>query len=162
MQVFFLIEPPASIHRNASITILRNVKLKHKIGGLWLWKQPQACLSAVFNGALITITCLYTAGSSIREFPVSPCQHTNLHRCVYHRTCMLTPTYFTSYSSLRLCYMSGGQTFIFWDIYHFRGYLLFWTFSTYSYTNLSTYPICYYSNYHCFLFSSCTHYYFQV
>lgn len=56
------------------------------------FKSTHEFVCLLRNTALITITCLYTAGSSISEFPVSPCQHINLHRCIYHRTHMLTPT----------------------------------------------------------------------
>lgn len=47
------------------------------------------CLRGCSRTAAITITCLYTAGSSIRESPTSACQHVNLHKCIYHATCML-------------------------------------------------------------------------
>lgn len=102
MQVFlYLLQSLTLIHRNDSMLLnvkwMWNVKLKHNTGRPWLWNKQQACQS---NRAIITITCLYTAGSSIREFPMSPCQHINLHKCIYHITCMLTPTYCISYSWL--------------------------------------------------------------
>lgn len=44
------------------------------------------CLHGCSRVAVITITCLYTAGSSIRESPTSACQHINLHKCIYRAT----------------------------------------------------------------------------
>lgn len=51
------------------------------------------CLRGCSRTAAITITCFYTAGSSIRESPTSACQHVNLHKCIYHATCMLHGKY---------------------------------------------------------------------
>lgn len=97
MQVFlFVTISNTLIHRNNRMW---NVKLKHNTG--WPWqKEQQASLSTLYNGAIITISCLYTDGSSMREFLVSPCQHNNLHKCIYHWTCMLTPTYCNFHSRL--------------------------------------------------------------
>lgn len=57
------------------------------------------CLHGCSRTVVIAITCLYTAGSSIRESPTSACQHINLHKCIYHATCMLCGKYICTYCS---------------------------------------------------------------
>lgn len=96
-----LLQPLTQIYWGNSVKIKRNVKLKHKPGQPRVWEQQQARLPVVCNGALITIAWLYTAASSIREFPVSPCQHVHPHKYINHRKHMLTPTSVISDSSLR-------------------------------------------------------------
>lgn len=83
--VYVLVKAPSTsdlMQMTDRFHLVRNVKVKHKSIWAWLWKHSEA--------GLITITCLYTAGSSMRAAPESDCQHRPTQMHLPAHTCLNT------------------------------------------------------------------------